>query len=88
MSKQDKVRVTNLKKIAKNANFVILQVTAHGTYPLKLLDKIHKYKMDLTRTVGTTEQTQTDRRTEWNQYTPQQLRCAVGLLLQELEAGF
>ena len=39
-----------------------------------LLDRMYKYKMDPTRAVGATEQTQnagwTDGRTEWNQYTP------------------
>ena len=41
---------------------------------MKLLDKKHKYEMDPTKTVGATERTldagRTDRRTEWNQYTP------------------
>ena len=41
-------------------------------------DKMYKYEMDPTRTVGTTERTQ-DGRTDWNQYTPQQLRCVVGI---------
>ena len=61
-------------KIAKNSNFEILQVTLHATHLLKLLDKMHKYEMDPTRTVCTAEQTRdegrTDGRTEWNQYTP------------------
>ena len=26
----------------------------------------------------------TDRRTEWNQYTPQQLRCVVGIIMSKL----
>ena len=68
----------------------ILQETLHVTHLLKLLDKMCKYKMDPTKTVGTTEQTrdagqrdgQTDGRTEWNQYTPQQLRCAGGIIKQ------
>ena len=49
-------------------------------YPLillKLLDKMYKYEMDPSRTVGATERTRdagqrdgrTDGRTEWNQYT-------------------
>ena len=50
-----------------------------------LLDKMYKYEMDPTRTLGATEQTRnvertdgwTDGRTEWNQYTPQQL-CSAG----------
>ena len=45
--------------------------------------------MDPTRIVGTTERTQmwdgrtdrrTDGRTEWNQYTPLQLRCVGGII--------
>ena len=67
------------KKIAKNSNFEILQETLHATHLLKLLDKMCKYEMDPTRTVGSTEQTrdvgrtdgQTDGRTETNI-----LRCA------------
>ena len=54
------------------------------TFLLKLLDNMYKYEMDPTRTVGATERTRdvgqmdwgTDGRTEWNQYTPQQLCCA------------
>ena len=69
-------QVTNLKKIAKNSNFEILQETLHATHSLKLLNKMYKYKMDPTRTDG-----QTDRRTEWNQYTPQQLRCVGGIIM-------
>ena len=66
-------------KIAKNSNFEIWQETYNATHLLKLLDKMHKYEMDPTRTVGATERTRdagrTDGRMEWNQYTPQQLRC-------------
>ena len=38
-----------------------------------------KYEMDPTRTVGAIADTRcgTDGRTEWNQYTPQQLRCIM-----------
>ena len=82
------------KKIAKNANFETLQETLHATHFLKLFDKMYKYEMDPTRTVGATEQTRdarqtrdgrrtdgwTDGRTEWNQYNPQQLRCAGGIM--------
>ena len=60
---------------------------------LKLPDKMYKYEMDPTRTVGATEwirdagrtdrrRGRTDRRrgrTEWNQYT-QQLHCARGII--------
>ena len=85
---QDKTKSKlQIKKTAKNSNFEILQETLHATHLLKLLDKMCKYEMDRTRTVGATEQTQDagrmdrrtdgrmDRRTEWNQYTPLQLRC-------------
>ena len=56
----------------------------HTTNLLKLLDKMYKYEMDPSRTVGATKRTQdagqtdgwTDGwRTGWNQYTPQQLPC-------------
>ena len=80
------------KKIAKTSYVEILQETLHATHLLKLLDKMYKYEMDPTRTVEATERTRdagrtdgrTDGRTEWNQYTPQQLRCAGGIkILQE-----
>ena len=45
------------QKIAKTSNFKILQETLHGTHFLKFLDKMCKYEMDPTRTVGATEQT-------------------------------
>ena len=46
------------KKIAKNSNFEILQETLHAlTHLLKLFDKMYKYEMDPTRTVGATERT-------------------------------
>ena len=45
---------------------------------------MYKYEMDPTKTVGPTERTldagQTVGRTEWNQYTPQQLHCAGGII--------
>ena len=75
-------------KTTKNLKFEILHETLHATHLLMLLHKMYKYEMNPTRTVGATEQTrdagQTDGRTdgwtdghmEWNQYTPQQLRCA------------
>ena len=44
-------------KIAKNSNFEILQQTLYATHLLKLLNKMHKYEMDPTRTVGATERT-------------------------------
>ena len=67
--------------MAKNSNYEILLETLHTTHLLKLLDKMYKYEMDPTRTVGATERTwdtgRTDGWTEWNQYTPQELHCAV-----------
>ena len=67
-SKEDKVRVTNLK------NLPILKQTLHKTHLLKFLDKMCKYEMDLTSIVEDTERTQfypqMDRRTTWNRYTP------------------
>ena len=56
-SKQDKVKVRNFKKLPKILNFDILQETLHATHLLKLLDKMYKYEMDPTRTVGVTERT-------------------------------
>ena len=68
------------KKIAKTFNFQILQENLHVTHLLKLLDKMCKYEMDPTRTVGVTERTRdagwtdgqtdgrTDRRTDVSQY--------------------
>ena len=76
------------KKIAKIANFKILQETWHATHLLKLLYKMYKYEMDLIRTVEATERTRdagrtrdrrTDGRTDGRSETnipPQQLRCA------------
>ena len=70
-SKEDKVKVTNLKNLPK---FQILIQMLHATHLLKLLDKMCKYEMDPMSIVEDTEQTlfcpQTDRRTMWNQYTP------------------
>ena len=56
-SKQDKIKITNLKKLAKNLNFEMLQETLHVTHLLKFIDKMCKYEMDPTRTVGATERT-------------------------------
>ena len=41
----------------QKSNFKILQETLHATHLLKLLDKMCKYEMDPTRTVGATERT-------------------------------
>ena len=70
-------------KIAKNAYFEILQETLHATHLLKLLDKMYKYEMDSTRTVGATERTRdagrtdgpTDGRTNWNHTPPTTWLC-------------
>ena len=48
------------KKNAKNLKLEILQETLYATHLLKWLDKVYNkiYEMDPTRTVGTTERTQ------------------------------
>ena len=65
--KQDKVKVTHLKKMP---NIKILQETLHVTHLLKLLDEMYKYEVNPTRTVGATERTRdagrTDGRSETN----------------------
>ena len=72
--KKTKTKLQIFKQIAKNSNFDILQETWHTTHLLKLLEKMYKYEMDPTITVGTIEWTRDagrmDGRTEWNQYTP------------------
>ena len=81
-SKEDKVKVTNLKNSPKFLNFWILKRALHATHLLKLLDKMCKYEMDPMSIVEDTELTrfcpQTDRRTRWYQYTPFQLRWSGG----------
>ena len=42
----------------------MLQQTLHMTHFLKLFDKMYKYGMDPTRTVGVTERTRDVRRTD------------------------
>ena len=78
------------KEFAKIANFWIFKQTLHATHILKLLDKMCKYEMDPMSIVENTERTrfcpqtdrrtdtQTDRRTRWNQYTPFQFRWSGG----------
>ena len=84
-SKEDKVKVTNLKNLPKFQNWILKQ-TLHATHLLKLLDKMCKYEMDPTSIVEVTERTRfcpqtdgktdrrtngrTDGRTTWSQYTP------------------
>ena len=86
-----------ISKIAKNSNFEILLATLHATHLLKLLDEMYNYEMDPTRTVHATERTQgvgwtdgwTEGRTdgqmdgwmEWNQNTPEQIRCVWGFIV-------
>ena len=84
-SKQDKVKVTNLKNLPKLQIFEFWKKNLYATQFLKLLDKVCKDEMDTASIVEDTEQTRfcpqmdkrTDRRTEaqtrWNQYTPLQL---------------
>ena len=52
------------KKNAKNSNFEILQEPLHATHLLKLFDKMYKYEMDPTRTIGATERTRDTWRTQ------------------------
>ena len=77
--KQDKFKVTKLKKIAKLSNLEILRETLHVTHLLKFRDKMYEYEKDPTRTVGATERTRgagrTDGRMEWNQYILTTLLC-------------
>ena len=64
--------------------------TPDTPFKVAWFDKMYEYEMDSTRTAGATERTrdagrtdgQTDGRMEWNQYTPQQLRCAGGIINQ------
>ena len=70
MSKQDKVKVTKLKKNYQQFKFWNFARNFICDTPSEVVDKMYKYKMDPTRTVGTTERTQdagrTDGRKEWN----------------------
>ena len=75
------------KQIAKNTNFAILQEILHATHLLKLFDKMYKYEMDPTKTVGATERTRDAGRTDgqmdgWIETSipPQQLRCVGGII--------
>ena len=76
-SLQDKVKFTNLQILLKDL---------HATHLLKLLDKMYKYQMDPTRTVGATERTRDagwmDRRTDAHTDGVQPIsppRCARGI---------
>ena len=74
-SKQDKVKVAKFTKLPKVQMSKILQWNLHRTHILKLLDKMYKYELDPTRTVGTTERTwdagQTDGQSETNNFVVQ-----------------
>ena len=59
-----KSKLQIVKKIAKNTNFEIVQEISHATHLLKLLDKMYKYEMDPTKTMGTTERTRDAGRTD------------------------
>ena len=67
-SKEDKIKLTNLKNSPKFVFFLILKPTLHVTHILKFLDKMCTYEMDLTSIVEDTERTrfcpQTDRWTD------------------------
>ena len=54
----------NFQKLAKILNFKIWLETLHAKHLMKLLDKMYKYEMDPTRTVGATERTQDAGRTD------------------------
>ena len=60
------------------------QRSSHATHPVMLLIICAKYGKNPSWTVDATERTRdagrTDGRTEWNQYTPQQLRCVGGIM--------
>ena len=58
------------KKNAKKSNFQTSQETSHMTHLLKLLDKMYKYEMDPTRTVGATERTPDAGRTSLSMNKP------------------
>ena len=85
-STHDKVKVTNFKILPKIQNFEILQDTLH-TFWCCLIRCINMkwIQPDL----GATERTQDAGRTdgqmdgwkEWNQYTPQPLPCAQGIII-------
>ena len=61
---QGKTRQSQSYKFKKKLPKIqILQKTLHATHLLKWLDKMYKYEMDPTRTVGATEQTQDAGRT-------------------------
>ena len=76
-----------LKKNAKKQKQIwkFCKKALHATHFLKLLDKMHIYEMDSTRTLRATERIRDVGRadghttgwTEWNQYTHQQLRCVI-----------
>ena len=81
-SKEDKVKVTNLKNSPK---FQIFKRALHATHLLKLLDKMCKYEMDPMSIVEDTERTrfcpQTDRWTDGlgdTSIPPFQLRWSGG----------
>ena len=75
--KTRQIQSYKFEKIAKSSNFVILPDTVHETHLLMLVDKMYKYEMDPTRTVGATERTRDVGRMDGVKpiYPPQQLRC-------------
>ena len=72
------------KNCPKNSNFEMLQETLHATHLLNLLDSMYKYEMDPTRTVDATERTQNVERTD---RPPQQLRCAWGIAIYNVDGS-
>ena len=73
----------------KKSYFEILQETLPGTHLMELLDKMYKYKIDPTRTLGATERTpdacrtngQTDGRSETN--IPPTISMCGGIITSE-----
>ena len=53
-----------IKKKCQKFKFLNFQRTFHATHLLKLLDKMYKYEMDPTKTVGATKRTQDAGRTD------------------------
>ena len=88
---KSKLQIFNKFQKCKFLKFCKKIYTRH-TFWSCLIRCININEMDPTRTVGSAERTrdagrtcvhtygQTDGRTEWDQYTPQQLRCVWGII--------
>ena len=60
---RSKLQIEKKKKLSK-IQFQIVQKTLHATHLQEMLIRMYKYKLDPTRTVGSTEQTQDAGRTD------------------------